>query len=318
MTQQPNYTDPVVINAKALDNAEDPTSALLVWNDQQAVLPRRLEEGIYAVLNADGAVQVVETPGYEQGRERDWERATADGPHDIHRNVVVQDVPSFLAYLFANTVHFDVDELAKVGATEVGPSTGYAHGKGGLEVWADIDQRKVTGILDGHTGWRKHTCTLQLKLSREWAEWAAIDGKLLKQAEFAQFIEDHLSTIAEPDGAKLLDICQTLQANTSVQFKSQTILANGQRQLRYEETVEAKAGQKGDLTIPGELTLVLRPFQGSAGVPITARFRFQIRDGVLTMGVKLAEPDTALEDAFNAIVRQVADGVPVPVLHGRP
>lgn len=315
MTQQP--TDTAIIDF-AEYGSEDATPAIIAQLSQQAVLPRQLEEGIYAILDADGAVQIIETAGYQQTRERNWEHENADGPTQVERDVVVQDVPSFLHYLTRNTVHFDPSELARVGATEVGPSAGYAHGKGSLEVWANIDARKVTGILDGVDGWRNHACTLQLRLSREWVEWAAIDGKLLKQAEFAQFIEDNLSTIAEPDGAKLLDICQTLRANTSVQFKSQTILANGQRQLRYEETVEAKAGQKGDLTIPGELTLVLRPFQGSAGVPITARFRFQIRDGVLTMGVKLAEPDMALEDAFDAIVRQVADGVPVPVLYGRP
>ena len=285
------------------------------WTAQQAVLPRRLEEGIYAILDADGSVQIVETEGYQQTRERDWERENADRPHEVNRSVTVKDVPSFLAYLYANTAHFNPADLPK-GVTETGPSSGYAHGAGQLEVWADIDQRKITAILDGHDGWRQHTATLRLQLSREWKEWAEVDGKMLRQDAFAQFIEDHLSTIGYPDGALLLDICQTLQGTSSAAYKSQTILANGQRQLKWEEAVEARAGQKGDLTIPGELTLVLRPFQGAAAVPITARFRFQIREGVLRLGVKLAEPDAALEDAFDAVVREVADGVPVPVLHG--
>lgn len=315
MTTQPSNTEIMQIRSDAINNADDATPALLTWTAQQAVLPRKLDEGVYAVLDSDGGIQVVETEGYKQARERDWEHENADRPHEITRNVTVKDVDSLLAYLFANTAHFNPADLPQ-GVTEIGPSSGYAHGAGQLEVWADIDSRRVTAILDGLDGWRKHTATLRLQLSREWEEWAEVDGKMLRQDAFAQFIEDHLSTIGHPDGALLLDICQTLQGTSSAAYKSQTILANGQRQLKWEETVEAKAGQKGDLTIPGELTLVLRPFQGAAAVPIKARFRFQIRDGVLSMGVRLAEPDVALEDAFDAVVREIADGVPVPVLHG--
>ena len=183
---------------------------------------------------------------------------------------------------------------------------------------SDIDNATVLGVIDGVDGWRRQQVTLRLRKSREWGEWMGVDGKLFTQHEFAEFIEDHLSTIAEPDGAKLLDICQTLQATKGVNFKSQTILASGQRQLRYEETVEAKAGQKGDLMIPDTLTLVVRPFQGSDPVAITARFRFRLNDGALRLGVKLAEPERVLEEAFDRIVADVANGVPVPVLFGRP
>ena len=292
--------DPDLINA-------DRGYGLLAVTAQQAVLPRHLDEGIYAILDADGAVHVVETDGYRQQREHDWEVARGDRPEFIHRAVTLLDVGSFTDYLSRNTLGGD----GIVGAD-------YQHAEGSLELWADIDGRKVTAILDGVTGLRNHTATLQLRTSREWAEWASIDGKLLGQVEFAQFIEDHLSTVAAPDGAHLLDVTQTLEAKSNVAFKSQQILASGQRQFRYEETVEAKAGQKGDLTIPGELTLVLRPFQGSAQEPITARFRYRLSDGQLRLGVKLAEPETVLESAFNSVIHEIQELVPVRVNHGRP
>ena len=285
--------------------ADGATAMVVATLAQQAALPRVLEDGrLYAVLDADGAIQLLETPGYLD-RHAD-ERA--DTPRQIDRNVTVLDVDSLADYLAHST--YDADEERTVGRGSLG-------NVGSLEVWADLDARTIKAIIDGGDGWRKHIATLQLKLSREWAEWSAIDGKLLDQRAFAQFIEDHLSTIASPDGARLLDICQTLQATTSTQFKQQAILANGQRQFRYEETVEAKAGHKGDLTIPGELILALRPFQGAGAVPIDARFRFQIRDGVLSLGIKLAEPDKALEDAFDTVVGDVQDRVPVRVNHGR-
>lgn len=316
MTTQPNNTAPLAEILPRDTILDHDASGLLALTAQQAVLPRQLEDGkLYAVLDADGAVQLLETPGYTD-RHTD---ARADAPRDITRSVTLLDVYSFVDYLARNTFPAGInteEELDPLLSHVVGANC--AANAGALELWADIDQRKILAILDGIYGWRKHTATLQLKLSREWAEWAAIDGKLLKQAELAQFVEDHLSTIAEPSGALLLDICQTLQATTSTQFKQQAILANGQRQFRYEETVEAKAGSRGDITIPAALSLVLRPFQGSQPVVVTARFRFQIRDGVLSLGVKLAEPDLALEEAFNQVVDDVQANVPVRVNHGRP
>lgn len=271
---------------------------------QQAVLPRKLEDGgLYAVLNGD-RIELVETPGFTDNRDD----ARADLPRRIIRSVTVADEDSLINYLIQNTIPGQGDN----------PGGAPYSGVGGMEVWADLDNRTVTAILDGVDGWRGQTAQLKLRHSREWDEWARIDGKLYAQTEFAQFIEDHISTIASPDGAQLLDICQTLQAHTNVDFKQSTILANGQRQFRFEETLEARAGQRGDLTIPGELTLVLRPFTGSAPVAIQARFRYRLADGRLTLGVRLAEPDKAIEEAFDGVVASVADRVPVPVLFGRP
>lgn len=221
---QPNDTATVRVTPELLEHVDDSTSPLLVAVSQQAVLPRKLDEGIYGILDADGGILVVETPGYRQQREHDWETTHADLPEHITRSATVLDVDSFIDYLSRNTTGpLDSD----VESVEVD----YLHGSGSLEVWADIDARKVTGVLDGLDGWRRHSVTLQLKLSREWTEWASIDGKLLSQVQMAEFIEDHLSTIAEPAGAVLLDVCQTLQAHTNVAFKQQGILANGQRQF---------------------------------------------------------------------------------------
>lgn len=302
----PNDLNLSNVSDLALDTDAD-TGLLIATLAQQATNAQQLNEGVHAVLQADGSITIVETPGYAQQREKEWADANAETPTLLTKSATVVDVTSFLAFLAAHTA---------AGDGEVGEGSLFS--LGGLEVWADIDNATVLGVIDGVDGWRRQQVTLRLRKSREWGEWMGVDGKLFTQHEFAEFIEDHLSTIAEPDGAKLLDICQTLQATKGVNFKSQTILASGQRQLRYEETVEAKAGQKGDLMIPDTLTLVVRPFQGSDPVAITARFRFRLNDGALRLGVKLAEPERVLEEAFDRIVADVANGVPVPVLFGRP
>lgn len=304
MTDQPNNTSVFNVNPEELDERG---YGLLAAAAQQAVLPRQLDEGVYAILNPNGGIDVVETDGYRIQREHDWERTRADTVEFVHRQVTLLNVPSFIDYLARNT---------REEPNDVGED--YLYCSGGLELWADIDARKVTAVLDGMDGLRKHTATLALKTSREWGEWIGIDGKLMPQVEFAQFIQDHISTIGEPAGALLVDICETLVGSTDVQWKSQQLDRSGQRKFVYEEVVNGQAGAKGDLSIPTELTLVLRPFQGSEQLLITARFRFRLAGGAVQLGVKLVEPERVLEDAFNQVVDEVQDQVPVHVNHGRP
>lgn len=276
----------------------------IIDNAQQAVVPEELTDGsIYAVRNNCGGLDLLPTPTYLDDLERQRLEAA---PARIKRSVTVRDADSLIAYLAANT---DADNPADIGMSHL-------HGVGDLEIWADLDGRRIKAILDGGNGHCQHTAALELRHSREWGEWAGVDGKLVAQVQFAQFIEDHISSIGAPDGGTLLDIVQTLTAKTKVDFKSSSLLANGQRQFEFAETIEAKAGQKGTLAIPSELTLVLRPFQGSEPVAVQARFRYRLDEGQLFLGVRLAEPDRALEAAFQRVVDEVQEASPVRINHG--
>lgn len=268
------------------------TAGIIAVTAQQAVLPRRLEDGqVYAILDAEGGIQIVETPGYTSERKE----ADLPGPSQIARSTVTLDTASFLDYIAENTEK---------------ETANYVHGQGSLEVWADVEESTITAVLDGYDGWRQHTTTLKLSTTNEWNEWLAIDGNMLDQEQFAEFIEDHLSTIAEPDGAKLVEICQTMTGYTNQKWRSQKILANGQRQFQWEEAVDAKAGDKGDLTIPSKLVLVLRPYWDSPSVAMEARFRFRLRAGELQIGVKLNEPHQALDGSFDEIIGDINENIP--------
>ncbi len=292
--------------------AQDASTAMVIATlAQSAAAPFELTDGeLYTTVDAAGNVNIVETPGYTD-RHSD-ERA--DRPRQVRRSVTLLDVPSFVNYLARNT-DLAVDNP---GMTTTDIGTDHLHSDGSLELWADLDGCRILAILDGSGGWCRHQATLKLATSPEWDEWMTIDGKLLDQVKFAEFVEDHLSTIGAPDGGTLLDICQTLQGTSGATFKQQTILSNGQRGFRWEETVEAKAGIKGDLKVPGELVLVLRPFQGSDPISVTARLRFRVGPQGMAIGVKLNEPHRVLEDAFEQVVLQVQAASPVFVAYGRP
>ena len=258
--------------------------------------PVQLEDGeIYAVAHGN-TVQILTTPA-AAAEQADIKA----GKPALHcRQNRVTDATSFITRVQELT---DTDEH-------------YALGEGRLELWADVERHRLTAVIDGIGGFANNIVTLVPDTTDAWDEWGRIDGQLLSQLEFAEFIEDHISTIAEPDGAVLLDICQTLTANTKVHFKSSDLLANGQRQFAFEETIEAKAGAKGTLKVPSTLTLALAPVKGTDPASIGARFRYRIHDGDLRLGVKLMEPKLLIDTAFNEMVAAIDESFTTPIIDG--
>jgi uncharacterized protein YfdQ (DUF2303 family) len=139
------------------------------------------------------------------------------------------------------------------------------------------------------------------------------------QVAFAEFIEDHLADIYDPSGAEMLELAQTFEATTGVEFKSSQLLDSGQRQLRYEETIDARSSN-GTLTVPKQVTLGLQPYEGSNSYRVTARFRFRIGGGNLQLSLILDDPRKVLETAFDEILADVTAGLTenIPVLAGTP
>lgn len=124
----------------------------------------------------------------------------------------------------------------------------------------------------------------------------------------------------------MLEIAQSIEATSSGQFESKQRLQDGQVALRYSQQVEARAGTKGDLTIPETFTVALRCYEGIDPVDITARLRYRIREGQLAIGYRLERLDDVKDKAFADVVdaveqrlgRQLLRGAaPAPVTAGR-
>lgn len=189
-----------------------------------------------------------------------------------------------------------------------------AHADSGTAVYADARGGVVTAVLNGHEpereggavpGWGDHRAVLALRHSHEWLTWINRDGKLTEQVEFAQFVEDNYADIVEPDHATMLEIASSMDATSSAAFKSRQRLADGQVQFAYEETIQAKAGQRGDLKIPEVFTVALRVFDGIDPVLIRARLRYRISGGGLSIGYRLERLPTVQESAFDGVVHVV-------------
>ena len=197
------------------------------------------------------------------------------------------------------------------------------HGGPHSEVFGDVKSSTITALLNAPSAPDKpaygdHRLVLQLEHSAAWRSWTAVSGQMLSQTGFAQHIEDRSPDLRNPDAATALELAQSLQATNGVEFESGSKLQNGQRRFVFRETIEAKAGQRGELEVPTEFEMVLQVWRGVAiAVPVTARFRYSIRREGLGMGVVLDRVEDVLDAAWASLLAELTDTLPVPVLAGR-
>lgn len=244
-----------------------------------------LEPGKFYVFNTPAGVQKVDLTGPDYTGKLTRKIGTT----------TVRDAASFLAYW---TKHHD----------------------DASEVYADSERLTVTAVLDANTAtdarFGGHRLHLALRETTAWQQWMRSNGELMGQEDFAEFLEDHLPELLEPSAADMLEIAQSFQANSKVDFQSATRLNSGQRKFEYVETTTAKAGQKGSLEVPETFIIGLVPFEGSAGYKLTARLRYRIGQNGLRLGYKLDRPDEVRKTAFADVVKAIGDQIETPVMHG--
>ncbi|MFI8104734.1 DUF2303 family protein [Streptomyces sp. NPDC086023] len=252
-----------------------------------AAEPATLEPGKVYAFNTRNGVHKVDLTGPEHTGQPGRKTGTT----------VVRDAASFTTY---HAKHADMD----------------------TEVYADADRLTVTAVLDAHTTdaarWSEHRLMLSLRQTDAWAQWLQHDGKLMGQEQFAEFLEDHLPELLQPSAADMLEIAQSIQAATKVDFQSGTRLSTGERQFKFVETTTAKAGQRGELTIPETFVIGLIPFEGSEGYKLTARLRYRLQDTQLRIGYKLERPGDILRQAFADVVTAIGEEIEQPIMNGTP
>lgn len=262
---------------------------------RESVQPVKLEIGeVYAVRNSRGEPTTLDLTG----------NAYRDLPQRKTGTTRVWDAPSFREY------------YAK-------------HADAATDLYADVQQLKVTAVLDAHQKdaprWGEHRLVLELRQTTDWGNWLKYDGKLLAQDTFAQHIEDNLGVIVSdeddpkaPSAAQMLEIAQSLEASSKVEFLSGTRLADGQRQLIYTEATQGKAGTKGKLEIPAHFWIGVQPFEGSERYRLKARFQYRISDNELRLAYRLEKPEDAVRAAFGDLLEGLTEHITEPIMNGSP
>lgn len=254
-----------------------------------AAEPAKLELGGYYTVIAGGQLHKLDLTGDQYQAQ----------PRRKTGTTTVRDVESFAAYWAKHRLD------------------------GVSELYASRDGLTVTAVLDAHgtdtTGWGQHRLVLKLQHTTAYQAWREASGREMGQEDFATFLEDNRADIFSPPAAEMLEVAQSIQATSSVEFAAGHRLVDGQRRFTYTETNTARAGQKGELAIPAELTLRLFVFKGATGADeFTARFRHRISGGNLRLMFKLDRPDDVVDSAFEGVIAEVAEACAATVLRGTP
>ena len=264
---------------------------------REAVAPLEIEPGLYLAPDAETGSHVIDV--------RDQIQHTKGHPLRKTGDVTLTQHDSFTAYLAKHAL----------------PET---------ELWADIDKDRVVAVINAHgpasgdpddegtAGWGDHRATLQLVTTPDWRAWVDNDGKLMAQVDFAEFVEQHLPNFVRPTAADMLELAQTIKGSTKVSWEAGKRVKSGETTLEYREDVSATAGKKGSVEIPDTIDLALQVYEAGAAYRVTARFRYRMSAGGLTLGYVLERAADVKRDAFSGVVNTVASDSGRDVWHGTP
>ena len=239
------------------------------------------------VRTADGYEAFLVPEGYNLETRSDGET--------IHQTVTMHDAESFCAYV----------KRFKSQHTQI---------------FADVNAPVLRAIIDYHNpngdaGLADHQCIFAVAHSEEWKRWREIDGKVLSQAEFADFVEENYADIHEPEPAKFLEIVTNVQNRRKISFSSGIRLSDGTHQISFTEEDDTKA--KGYIAVPSEFTLALPIFNGGARYKVRALLRYRIKDGRILFVVKLHRKVLEERAAFADICEAVENSTLIKPYMGR-
>ncbi|MFT2213108.1 DUF2303 family protein [Rhizobium giardinii] len=201
----------------------------------------------------------------------------------------------------------------------------------------DWRQPSLTAVIDYHSAAApdngKHRIHYKFPVSEEWQAWLSVNGKQMDQAQFAEFIEDHIADLSSPDFNEAEDfekmfsakvafpndivmLSRGLQINAETRVKQVVKLQTGEAQIMFEEDHKSASGEP--LVVPGVFILQISPFFMGEAKRIPVRLRYRLAGGDLKWTFQLYRPDRYITEQVRADLDKAADETDLPKFEGSP
>lgn len=240
------------------------------------------------------------------------EDARAQRPRRLKGSATFTELDSFIAHVNAfkdpDTVIFA--DTADVQLTAV-LNYHHSNAKGGNDA-----------VGDDRARWADHRSVYACPLSEAWERWTGLDGTPMRQEAFAQFIEDNMVDLANPEEgdnglfpspAAVLEMARNLSIKINGEFSKSINPTTGEATL-INKTEHGPTSTK----IPRAFLLKLAVFEAGVMYRVEARLRFSLADGRPTFSYALYQAEAIKRDAFGSVRAEVAKGTTLPVYAGAP
>lgn len=182
-----------------------------------------------------------------------------------------------------------------------------------LAVFDEFDDNEGEGMA-GQADWREFRAVFEVPASREWNLWMAANRKQMSQVGFAEFLQDNLPDVITPDGTTLLEMALNFEAAQTGTFVATQRLQNGSHNLQWK--ADNNAG--GTVQLPELIVLSIPVFENEEPSEITARLRYRVKEGTLSIWYEMVRPHKVLEAAFRATWARIAEEAAATILLGTP
>lgn len=225
-----------------------------------------------------------------------------------------------------------------------------------------IDDRKAPQIIsvinynqagfEGAPEFGDHRGHYHFPLSDEWKAWAEVDGKMLDQGEFAEFIEDRIGDVtaapteaADPSFARgrtdgegqrasnladlqkllggtwagqstLMEMSKGMKINEGARVKQAVNLQTGEVQVQYE--TEHRDQDGAPVKVPNMFLIIIPVFHNGPLYRIAVRLRYRLREGRISWAMQMYRPDLVFDDAFKEGCNRAAQATELPLFIGKP
>lgn len=276
---------------------------------------KRLREGDVPVVIVDKGREVKSAAGLVE----EFERTQA---HPYRRRGI---------YVAAS-----VDSLLRWMSAECGPDAP-VFGQGAEKIAENWKDPKLSFVGIGNysegdkPAWHDHGVRYDFPVTLNWKSWCESNGKWLEQAEFAEFVEDHLYEFDEPkrneelteavtrmiealggggvvaSPTKIYDLARGIKLTVEEKVEVALDRSTGEQTLRFTEEHGGVAGRP--LKVPKYFYIRIPIFFGEAPVLVGAMLRYRnAGGGKVVWQYQLHAPDLVVRDAFEQSCEIVRKG----------
>lgn len=222
-------------------------------------------------------------------------------PERIVTDIELNDIKSFIKY---------VNDFRGISTRIFGRFTG------GKDEGEEDDSNCFKAIIDDHSkdvpGWCNHQVKLILKYSSEFSNWNRINGNMLNQDQFAEFLKDNRFDITDPVSSKIVELVMKLEISSQFSCVSK-LPTNEGTVLNYEEkTQTAVNGQL--ITIPNKITLTIPMFYGMDPITIEAEFKLKVQNNKPCFGIRMIGIEKMELEALKNIAKAIKEQTSIDVL----